>query len=623
MGTKRKATPATDFTKTKKKLGKGKQVAGNATNTSFKAKSIAMPQQSILLDRSQTVTTRRRQTLADLVQNTRHHAPGVRKDAVLGMLELVTTYEGLLQAEATTLLHSVLPLLSDGDMHVRAAVARYLRQLLDGMSSDMFAPYAGPMLLLTTSAMSHIAMAVRLDALSIVTLLLDKVGPMATDGWESGLDTSATVDRHGQRILMAFFAMLGVAADAERAKAGRASARSTTSVELLPSDRLRVLRALHHFLKVSTADGATSSMPMWCFHATFLSAPHLEHFLQLFAEARPMGPVSWVEQSMQSVTTEQLCEALFDGARTERAFESSNGASCAYQRLVQILHASLLATLLDSLPNVLSPDGSVSPVHTELVATILDIYLVLWRRIVAAYLSASATHGQPIPDTACKQLEQLLGYLAPHFPTSAMGSAASAEAQLNGIYCEMVVLTTVLSQKRSRPAHKYREPALAYLVSLLSDGEGPSDALYETLLPTLWLFVTTPIQGSADLLVALLAHFQQLRMSPLKAQAFRFLARLSLLHTYGPDPASLTAIGDAQVHGAWQAWLLALPRTLWEASTQAVSPRATPDTAAQALALVTHLIEYLRLVTLQQDSILFDHETLEELEPQWQPLFSV
>ena len=60
MGTKRKATkPAVDFTKTKQKLGKGKQAASNATDTSFRAKAIAMPQQSILLDRSHQVTTRR------------------------------------------------------------------------------------------------------------------------------------------------------------------------------------------------------------------------------------------------------------------------------------------------------------------------------------------------------------------------------------------------------------------------------------------------------------------------------------------------------------------------------------------------------------------------------------
>lgn len=584
-----------------------------------------MPQQSILLDRTQSVTTRRRQTLSDLVQNTRHHAPGVRKDAVLGMLELITTYEGLLQAEATTLLNSVLPLLSDIDVHVRAAVARYLRTLLDQMSMEMFAPYAAPMLLLTTSAMPHIAMAVRLDALGVLALLLDKVGPLATDGWESGLDTSVAADRHGQRILMAFFAMLGVAAEAQRAKAGITTKKSTASIELPPADRLKVLRALRHFLRVATDDTPMPRMPMWCFHATFPSPGRLEHFLQLFAKAPPTGPLSWVEQSMPSVTTESLCEALLAGARTERV-NSSRALESAYERLAHILHASLLATLLDSLPNVVSPDGSLSSVHADLVTAILDVYLVLWRRIVAAYLSASATQRPLSPEAACAQQEQLLGYLAPHFP-AATGSSDSALVRLNGVYCEMVALATVLSQKRSptsrNKAQMHLEPALAYLVSLLSTDDRLSDELYETLLPTFWLFVTTPTEGSADLLSALLSHFQRLHMSPLKAQAFHVLARLSLLHTYGPDPASLVAIHHAQVRGAWQAWLLALPRMLWEASTQAVSTRATPEAAEGALELITHMIEFLRLVTLQADGVVFDHAVLRKLEPQMQPLFSV
>ncbi|WFD21139.1 rRNA processing protein [Malassezia caprae] len=626
MGTKRKATPATDFTKTKKKLGKGKQVASNATDTSFKAKSIAMPQQSIMLDRTQSVTTRRRQTLADLVQNTRHHSPGVRKDAVLGMLELITTYEGLVQAEATTLLNSVLPLLSDIDVHVRAAVTRYLRTLLEQMSMEMFVPYTAPMLLLVTSAMSHITMAVRLDALSVLALLLDKVGHMATDGWESGLDTSASADRHGQRILMAFFAMLGVAADAQRAKAGITTKKSTASIDLRSADRLRVLRTLRHFLRVAADDMATPSMPMWCFHATFPSPGHLEHFLQLFAKAPPTGPLSWVEQSIPSVTTENLCEALLAGARTERN-PSSHALVSAYERLAHILHASLLATLLDSLPSVVAPDGTISPVHADLVTAILDVYLVLWRRVVAAYMSVSASQRQSSPDAVCAQQDQLLGHLAPYFPTAATGSSASALVRLNGVYCEMVALATVLSQKRSSTpkskAQMYMEPALAYLVSLLNSQDGLSDELYEMLLPTFWLFVTTPNEGSADLLSALLAHFQRLRTSPFKAQAFRVLARLSLLHTYGPEPASLAAIQHARVHSAWQAWLLTLPRMLWEASTQAVSTRATPEAAAEALEVVTHMIEFIRLVTLQADGVVFEHATLRQLGPQMQPLFSV
>lgn len=65
--------------KRKAKLGKGKQSAANATNTSFKARSIALPQQSISREKSREPVTRRHLSVDDLLGQLRHPNANVRK----------------------------------------------------------------------------------------------------------------------------------------------------------------------------------------------------------------------------------------------------------------------------------------------------------------------------------------------------------------------------------------------------------------------------------------------------------------------------------------------------------------------------------------------------------------
>ena len=596
MGTKRKATkPAVDFTKTKQKLGKGKQAASNATDTSFRAKAIAMPQQSILLDRSHQVTTRRRQTLSDLVQHTHHPSPGVRKDAVMGMLELVKTYAGFLELHCAALINAALPLLGDDDVHVRGAVATYFGVLLDRLDDEAFAPFAPSMLLLTTSAMSHISMAVRIDALRVLSLLLDKVPALATEDWESALDAHSGSDRHGQRLLQAFFAMLGVAADAHRQRLGLSTA-STASVELGTSQRLRILRALGQFLSVTDQE----EHGMWCFQSAFASPSDLEHFEGLFQPSKACA--LWTVAAMPSASSYEIHEALLHGATSQEAPAS------AHERLVRILHPSLLSTLLDALPSVMSPDGHRSDAHAELAQHILQVYLLLWRRTITSHLAAGAAQGTTrVAVPSLPQLSQLLTHLAPYF------AEKSEMLHLHVIYCELVALYTVATQK----AHHLS--SVPFLLDLLSE-PSLSPALYEALLPTFWLVVSSPMDGHTDVMAALLTHFDTLRDRTLQAAAFRFLARLAMLPTY----KSLQANIDALYTPLWNTWILSLPRVLWQAATWAVSSKASPAEARDAQRLVEDVLTFLRWIALMPRHPFFDHaHVLNELAPRLTPLFHV
>ncbi|OJT03033.1 hypothetical protein TRAPUB_6376 [Trametes pubescens] len=82
--TKKKKDKAADFSKAKLKLGKGKQEANNVIDTSFKARSIALPSQSIATDRdTDAPTTRRRLTFDSLVVHLKHYNHNTRKGGAL------------------------------------------------------------------------------------------------------------------------------------------------------------------------------------------------------------------------------------------------------------------------------------------------------------------------------------------------------------------------------------------------------------------------------------------------------------------------------------------------------------------------------------------------------------
>lgn len=618
--------------KTKQKLGKGKQLQSNATDTSFKAKTIALPQQSVSVDRSQSLTTRRNQTLADLVQNSRHHSPGMRKDAVNGMLELISTYPVLVEQETPTLLNTVLPIIGDDDPQVRSAVATYFGALSESLSLSQFSPYIASILLFVTSAMSHITMPVRLDALRILDLLLKKAGAAVTHGWEGAVNKETQIgDAHGQRVLQAFFAMIGVAGDAAAARQGAPTAKmgSTASVELQPNDRLRVLRALSRFMAVATHTDTGTVLPLWCFQAAFTSASDREHFERLFVEqiATALVPdMPWIESSMVefgALPLMSVTDALIEGASVRG---EARAQISAHERLSQLLHASLLATLLDSMPAALSPEGPSNNVHLDLVAEILSISAALWREIVTQHIAACAARGVRTPIHALPQLQQLLSHLAPYFPVTFSGDNTSL-LRLNAVYCELVALSAIAhteeesKKKQGMQLAQHMDRTLEYLAALLAEGgEALTPELYLSLIPTLWLLLSSP--HAKTMIEPLLRHYMDLpTSSPLKPIAFEFLARLALLHTYVSLRVSLDAVHAAR--DVWQEWLISLPRTLWEAATHSISRSKSAEVKTQNHALATNILQLLQAVLVQSDGVLFERATLDGLTSPLRPFFSI
>lgn len=217
--------------KTKLKLGKGKQAANNATDVSFRAKTIALPQQSINVDKSGKLVNSRNLTIADLALQLRHYSAGVRRDAVGGIKEILTLHPSLMLTDAASLIPELSRCIGDDDASVRKQLHALLAWMLPEVPAQLLGPYHNTLLLFTTSALSHIYPEVRLDAVRILDVCLFVLPDVATKGWEAAVHkmanaistttggsassntagpSSAAHQPHGERIMNCYLNLLGI-----------------------------------------------------------------------------------------------------------------------------------------------------------------------------------------------------------------------------------------------------------------------------------------------------------------------------------------------------------------------------------------------------------------------------
>ena len=100
--------PPTDFKKRKAKVGKRAVAALSATSTKFSSKRIAMPDQSVLRDRTTTTTGEghaaptadQGRELATLLAQHTHYSSHVRSEARLGLAQLCTRHRTLVMDQS-------------------------------------------------------------------------------------------------------------------------------------------------------------------------------------------------------------------------------------------------------------------------------------------------------------------------------------------------------------------------------------------------------------------------------------------------------------------------------------------------------------------------------------------
>ncbi|KAN0063503.1 rRNA processing protein [Thecaphora frezii] len=282
-----------DFQKTKLKLGKGKQQPNNATDTSFRSRTIALPQQSINKDKSGRLVTSRNLGVTDLAQQLRHYGAGVRKEAINGIREILTLHPVLISTAVGQLIPDICRVIGDDDPAVRKNLVSLLAWYLPQIPAPLLAPYLNALLLFTASALSHIYPEVRLDAVRILDILVQIAPIAATAGWQNAVarfvqpstgsasSSSASASSasttaasagvsdqtsHGERFMSCYLNLLGITRPSGAAAASSADkavprqrTASTTATELPPAAKLLIFRSLNNFLSAATHAASPAS----------------------------------------------------------------------------------------------------------------------------------------------------------------------------------------------------------------------------------------------------------------------------------------------------------------------------------------------------------------------------
>ncbi|KAG2118443.1 hypothetical protein DEU56DRAFT_142193 [Suillus clintonianus] len=663
---KKKKEKAADFSKVKLKLGKGKQLPSNVVDTSFKARSIALPMQSIAIEKDTTIpTTRKKQSFDDLVSLMKHYNANTRKDAILSVRELFELYPDIVESSMTTLLGACVRVIGDEDAGVRKTLLSFLSWLLPLVSKEDLIPHVPLLILFTTSAQTHIFPEIRIDAVRFLDLFLELVPESVVDGWIQGNPG------HGKRVLEGYLGILSAGTkygDTE----GAVQATSTASVVLSPQSKFVVLKSLSAFLthavsrqlrpsndEASNLDPAAVPLPTWFLAPSFRSARSFIAYERLFrSELVDFQPQLDGEHPrddficMPGFVTGPLATAwsLNDLSGLSLAHTESlthlNSNTSSLIHLARTLYSTLLGSYLDCAPIVFSPSANPPEAQLNLLTVTARIMRTLYGSILQDRFSLNLAEEEML----CDELRTLLGYMTGYFPFRPAHREMKVEhafQDLNVIYCELTALLVLVSFRRqsgdisrkvrietsrscASSSHVKNEGKLTlqaglvrtYVIRLLV-GEDNSGAhisrplmptMYIALLPTIWALLNQgkESQGEAHtdtVLSAMLDHAIRTRSnSAVKALTVEFVSRILLLETER-DYCGHFDVRNTGEQEKFQEWILHLPKTLWEIGHQNL---AASETIIRSL---------LRL--LQRGSIMIKHEQIIGLQSRLAPFFSI
>ena len=173
----KKKAAGKDFSKVKHKVGR-KLKKVNETNTSFKAKTISVPGQRLGLagtardDASAPATRRRKQSMADLLRQTRHYQAKAKAGALQGIREIAETQMDLVTTPLPEVVTPILELLCDPDAKVRRLAVAALASLITHVPAERLRPFASLMLLHIYRTVTHLNLDVCIGGLDSLMSLL-------------------------------------------------------------------------------------------------------------------------------------------------------------------------------------------------------------------------------------------------------------------------------------------------------------------------------------------------------------------------------------------------------------------------------------------------------------------
>ncbi|KAF9270293.1 hypothetical protein L218DRAFT_992927 [Marasmius fiardii PR-910] len=600
---KKRKDKAADFAKAKLKLGKGKQAPSNVVDTSFKARSIVLPSQSITaVHDEETPTTKRRQTLDDLVSHLKHYNTRTRKDAIFGLRELLSSHLQLVNSSFSVIVNATVRLIADEDSGVRSALIMFYSWLLPQIPPEDVVPHASIFLLYTSSAQTHIFPEIRIDAVRFLNLLLDCIPETVVSGWDTKINS------HGGRIMAGYLGILN--AGTIYNDIDTPAATSTATVMLTAQSKLVVLQSLSKFLGVAlethSDEAALNRSIDTCFLCpSFTDKNAYIAFDGLLKINRSADFREWQRRAgldtdgfvgiFPSITTDswELADVVELNATSEGSHDL---VAVLVSKLATALHPTLTSVFLDCSATVFSPSNAPPEVELQLVLAVTTI---------ACTLHVWLLQTPQILPTAVDELTAILNCMAPFFPFTPSGrrdmKVEQSFQELNIQYCDLtsrlVFATQPKPSSRQHPQGQSKtslncsskqtirlldqiSQVREYVLRVLRQNEEVNSrpltfTAYTSLLPTIWALINVknPSQGSNkgppsldDVFLALVEHgIHTSSKSGLKKCSTDFIAKLVLLET---DPHYRGGFripqGTADDDDTIEEWIIHLPKVLWE-----------------------------------------------------------
>ncbi|XP_022766966.1 uncharacterized protein LOC111311659 isoform X2 [Durio zibethinus] len=167
-----------DFKKIKRKLGRKLPPPKNATNTEIKSKAIVLPEQSVATNKEGLAVSKKGLTLKELLQQTSHHNAKVRRDALMGIKDLVLKHPTELRLHRYAVIEKLRERISDDDKVVREALYQLFKsEIIPGCAEDNQGPYISLMMTYIFNAMTNLAIDIRLMAFKFFDLVVQFYPP--------------------------------------------------------------------------------------------------------------------------------------------------------------------------------------------------------------------------------------------------------------------------------------------------------------------------------------------------------------------------------------------------------------------------------------------------------------
>ncbi|CAK8681841.1 unnamed protein product [Clavelina lepadiformis] len=160
-----------DFNKVKLKVGKKKPQASNFTETSFKSRSIYIPDQ-LKTENQDEVVSRGKQNLDVLLSHLNHSSPKFRYRALCGIKEILIKKQNL-NWELPKIFEKISKLIVDDNSEVRSGCISCFQILFKWLPEVRVSPFFSLILSYLYCAMSHLSIEVQKDSLKILDLCLE------------------------------------------------------------------------------------------------------------------------------------------------------------------------------------------------------------------------------------------------------------------------------------------------------------------------------------------------------------------------------------------------------------------------------------------------------------------